>query len=75
VGIRGIRKVASLEIPVFGTEDLGIDPESVGESGANIKRQDYFVPDLGEGAEILEGNTDEIIEKLIELLKSKGGIK
>lgn len=75
VGIRGIRKVASLEIPVFNTEDLGIDPESVGESGANIKRQDYFVPDLGEGAEILEGNTDEIIEKLIELLKSKGGIK
>lgn len=75
VGIRGIRKVASLEIPVFNTEDLGIDPQSVGESGANIKRQDYFVPDLGEGAEILEGNTDEIIEKLIELLKSKGGIK
>jgi electron transfer flavoprotein beta subunit len=33
------------------------------------------VPDLGEGAEILEGNTDEIVEKLIELLKSKGGIK
>jgi electron transfer flavoprotein beta subunit len=75
VGIRGIRKVASLEIPVFNTEDLGIDPQSVGESGANIKRQDYFVPDLGEGAEILEGNTDEIVEKLIELLKSKGGIK
>lgn len=75
VGIRGIRKVASLEIPVVGAEDLGIVPESVGESGANVKRQDYFVPDLGEGAEILEGNTDEIIEKLIELLKSKGGIK
>jgi electron transfer flavoprotein beta subunit len=33
------------------------------------------VPDTGEGAEILEGDTDEIIDKLVELLKAKGGIK
>lgn len=75
VGIRGIRKVASLEIPIHGTKDLGIPPESVGASGATVKLKDYFVPELGEGAEILEGSTDEIIEKLIECLKAKGGIK
>lgn len=75
VGIRGIRKVASLEIPVNGAGDLGISPESVGESGAKVKRLDYFIPDLGEGAEILEGSTEEILDKLVELLKSKGGIK
>ncbi len=75
VGIRGIRKVASVEIPVHGAGDLGLAPESVGEAGAKVKRVDYFVPDLGEGAEILEGSTDEIAEKLIELLKAKGGIK
>ncbi len=75
VGIRGIRKVASLEIPVHTADDLGIAEDTVGESGARIKRLDYFVPDLGEGAEILEGSTDEIIDKLVELLKAKGGIK
>jgi len=75
VGIRGIRKVASLEIPVHGAGELGISPETVGESGSKVKRLDYFVPDAGEGAEILEGSTEEILDKLIELLKSKGGIK
>ena len=75
VGIRGIRKVASVDIPVWGASDLGIDTATVGESGANVKRINYFVPDLGEGAEILDGSNEEIAEKLIDLLKAKGGIK
>lgn len=75
VGIRGIRKVASVEIPVHGAGDLGIDASAVGAAAAKVKVEDYFVPDLGEGAEMLEGDTDEIIEKLIEILKAKGGIK
>ena len=75
VGIRGIRKVASVDIPVMGAADLGIDAAGVGESGARVKRIDYFVPQLGEGAEILEGSNEEVAEKLIDLLKAKGGIK
>ncbi len=75
VGIRGIRKVASVEIPVHGAGDLGIAAPAVGEAGAKVKRVDYFVPELGKGAEMLEGSTDEIIGKLIEMLKAKGGIK
>jgi electron transfer flavoprotein beta subunit len=74
VGIRGIRKVASLEIPVHGPDDLGIARDAVGDAGAVLKLKDYFVPDFGEGADILEGSTEEIIEKLIELLKAKGGL-
>ncbi|MCK5164940.1 MAG: electron transfer flavoprotein subunit beta/FixA family protein [Desulfobacula sp.] len=74
VGIRGIRKVAKVDIPVNGAGDLGIDAASVGEAGAKTKRVDYFVPDTGDGAEMLEGSTDEIIEKLIEKLKANGGL-
>ncbi|MFH1156764.1 MAG: electron transfer flavoprotein subunit beta/FixA family protein [Pseudomonadota bacterium] len=74
VGIRGIRKVASVEIPVKGAGDLGVDTSAVGAAGARVNRVDYFVPELGEGAEMLEGSTEEIIQKLIEKLKSKGGL-
>ena len=67
--------MASLDIPVHAAGDLDIPPESVGELGARTKCFDYFVPELGDGAQILEGSTDEIVDRLIELLKSKGGIK
>jgi electron transfer flavoprotein beta subunit len=40
-----------------------------------VKRLDYFVPPVGAGAEMLQGSTDEITAKLIDLLKAKGGLK
>ena len=72
VGIRGIRKVASVDIPTLSASDLGVDAAAL---DAKVKRIDYFVPELGEGAEMLEGSNEEIIDKLIELLKAKGGLK
>jgi electron transfer flavoprotein beta subunit len=75
VGIRGIRKVASVEIPVLNAAALGVEAAAVGKAGAKVQRADYFVPPAGAGAEILQGSADEIAAKLIDLLKSKGGIK
>jgi electron transfer flavoprotein beta subunit len=75
VGIRGIRKVASVEIPTLTAADLGLAPGSVGSAGAKVRRVDYFVPPAGVGAEILEGGADEIAAKLVDLLKAKGGLK
>jgi len=72
VGIRGIRKVASVEIPSLSAADLGVDAGAV---SAAVKRTDYFVPAMGEGAEMLEGGLDEVVAKLVEILKAKGGIK
>jgi electron transfer flavoprotein beta subunit len=75
VGMKGIRQVASVEIPTYSAADLAVDPKSVGQAGAKVKRQDYFVPALGKGAEILDGSSDEIADKLIELMKAKGGLQ
>jgi electron transfer flavoprotein beta subunit len=75
VGMKGIRQVASVDIPTLGTPDLGIDAGAVGEAAAKVKRLDYFVPAMGKGAEILQGSRKQVIEKLIELMKAKGGLK
>ncbi len=75
VGMRGIRQVASVNIPTFSASDLGIDASTVGEAAAKAKREDYFVPALGKGAEMLQGSRKEIIEKLVQLLKDKGGLR
>lgn len=75
VGMRGIRQVASVEIPQFGASELGVDKGAVGEAGAKIKRLNYFVPALGKGAEMLTGEREEIIDRVIELMKSKGGLQ
>lgn len=75
VGIRGIRKVASVEIPVMDAAALGVDAGAVGASGAKVRRMGYFVPQVGASAEMLEGSTEELAGKLVDLLRAKGGIR
>ncbi len=75
VGIRGIRQVASVEIPVHGAADLGVNASTIGEAGAKVHRMNYFVPVMGKGAEMLEGDNEEMAAKLVDMLKAKGGLK
>ena len=75
VGMKGIRQVASVPIPTYGASDLGVDASTVGETGAKVKRVDYFVPALGKGAEILKGSREENVDKVLELVAAKGGLK
>jgi electron transfer flavoprotein beta subunit len=75
VGMRGIRAVASVPIPNYGTSDLAIDPSAVGEAAAKVRRVDYFLPALGKGAEMLEGSREEVIDRLVGLVAAKGGLK
>jgi electron transfer flavoprotein beta subunit len=75
VGMRGIRAVASVPVPTYGVSELGIDAGAVGRAAARVKRVDYFLPALGKGAEMLEGSREEIIDKLVELVAAKGGLK
>jgi electron transfer flavoprotein beta subunit len=75
VGMKGIRQVASIPIPTLGASELGLDPATVGKAGASVTRTDYFVPALGKGAAMLKGSRQEIVDRLIELMKANGGLR
>jgi len=75
VGLRGIRKVASYDIPVLDADALALAADSVGEAGANVRRVDYFIPERGAGAEMIEGSIEEMADKIVDLLKAQGGIR
>jgi electron transfer flavoprotein beta subunit len=75
VGMRGIRQVASLEIPTLSATELGINGGMAGPAAAKVTKLDYFVPLQNGGAEMLRGSREEVIDKLIELVQSNGGLK
>ncbi len=72
VGVRSLRGVAGAEIPCLGAADLGLDAAAL---APRVERTGYFMPETGDGAEMLEGDEDEIITKLLEMLTAKGGLK
>lgn len=75
VGMRGIRAVASVPIPTYGATELALDPNTVGETAAKVKRMDYFLPALGKGAEMLHGSREEIVARVADLIATKGGLR
>lgn len=74
VSIRGIRKVSSMEIPVMAVGDLGLDAATVGADGARVTVEELFLPPKGEGAEMLEGDDEEMVEQLVAKLREQGGL-
>jgi electron transfer flavoprotein beta subunit len=75
VGMRGIRQVASIEIPTLGAPELGVQAAVVGAAAVKVKRLDYFVPPLGQGARMLEGSHEQVMDELIAMMKAKGGLR
>ena len=74
VSLLGIRKAAKKEIKVFGFSDLNLKAEEVGLAGSDIRLEKISLPQVGEGAEILEGKPDEIALKVFDIVKDKGGL-
>ena len=75
VGMRGIRQVASIPVPTYGAPELELEPELVGANAAKVTRVDYFTPPAGKGAQILDGSRKEVVEQLVELVRTKGGLR
>ncbi len=74
VSIRGIRKVANIEIDEKEADDLGLADDQVGADGSRVKLDGLALPPTGDGAEILEGSVDDAVATLVERLHERGGL-
>ncbi len=74
VSIMGIRRVAKIEIKVLDLGALAMKPDEAGEPGSTTVVERVFFPPVGEGAQILEGTADEVSDKVVSILKEKGGV-
>ena len=72
VSIRGIRKVSGMEIPALEARDLELDGSEMGAAAAAVTIEELFLPPRGEGAEMLEGSEEAMIEQLVERLQREG---
>jgi len=75
VSIRAVRKVASAEIPTVGLADLGLDEARVGTMGSRVLIEKLSLPPEGEGAEIIGGPAEDVADRLVEILRERGGIR
>lgn len=74
VSIMGIRKVAKKEIKPLGVSDLPLGAGDVGLLGSDIRIDQLSIPPAGKGAEWLEGKPEEIAQKVLAILKERGGL-
>jgi electron transfer flavoprotein beta subunit len=66
VSIRGIRRVAGVDIPV---EEIAAE-----DVATWITVDEMFIPKMEKRAEILDGSPDEVVEALIQRLKDRVGV-
>ena len=71
VSIMGIRKANKKELEVVGLDDLNLPEEDL---APRTMVEEIFLPPETEGAEMLEGDASTVAERILQIIKEKGGI-
>ena len=69
--LKGIMAAKKKPMDVKTGADLGI-ADQVGAGAAKAKIESIFTPPKGDGAELIEGSTDEVVGKLLTKIKELG---
>ena len=69
--LKGIMAAKKKPIDVKAAADLGV-ADAVGTAGAKVKIEKIYSPPKGDGAEILEGSTDDVVAGLMNKIKELG---
>jgi len=67
--LKGKMAAKKAEIPTWGAADIEAEPDKLGLDGSPTKVIRIFTPPPREGGEMLEGEPDETVPKLVEKLK------
>ena len=69
--LKGIMAAKKKPIDVKTVADLGLAGQ-VGEAAAKVKIEKLYTPAKGQGAEMLSGSVDEVVNKLVGKIKELG---
>lgn len=69
--LRGMMRAKQIDIIHWTHKDIGVDKNYIGLDGSPTRVIKIFTPPPRTGGQILRGDTQEIAEKLVELLKSE----
>ncbi len=69
--LRGMMQAKKAKITLWGAKDIQADPEALGLNGSPTQVVNIFTPPPRQGGQILQGETNEVVEKLVELIKGE----
>jgi electron transfer flavoprotein beta subunit len=69
--IKGKMRAKKTEVPVWGPDELGVEPSQLGLNGSPTQVWKTFIPDHHVEAEIFEGEISEQVKALVQRLLEK----
>ena len=69
--LKGKMKAKSAQIRTLTAKDIDADEKSLGLNGSPTQVVKIFTPPPREGGQMLTGSTEEIVDKLVEVLKNE----
>jgi len=69
--LRGMMRAKQAKILTWTQKDLGLDSQKIGLCGSPTQVVKIFTPPPRIGGQILKGETQDVVEKLVELLRSE----
>jgi electron transfer flavoprotein beta subunit len=69
--LKGLMRSKSAKIILWSQKELNLDPQRIGLCGSPTQVVKIFTPAPRQGGVMLRGETHEVVEKLVELLKTE----
>jgi len=69
--LRGMMRAKAAGITFWGAGDINADPKHIGLNGSPTQVIKIFTPAPRKGGQLFQGETNEVVEQLVEVLKSE----